>query len=163
MLDIDIGLRLGVVSAVERQNLSMYMKGIRRTGNEPPPIAALELLLEFTEQKIQKAMQDGNTRQGAQALCELECVLRDLVRFGHKEFEETLRRFEGGWRRVLVAARTRLVQDYLDPATSPENADRINSILCEIIRRGAWPNWRREYSEAVEATSPSIAPTLKAG
>src|SRR6516164_8153583 len=119
-LDIELGLRLGVLNAVEQRNLADYSNGVRRTGAEPAPTKVLELLLEFAEQKIQKATQEGHTLQGARALLDLECVLRDLVRFGHKEFEAILRRFDAGWARVLVAARTRLVRDYLAAETPEE-------------------------------------------
>jgi hypothetical protein len=149
-LGIDIRLRLDVLNTVEQRNLAMFANGIRRTGTEPPPTKVLELLLAFAEEKIQKATREGNTRQGARALCDLECVLRDLVRFGHREFEVTLEGFERGWRRCLLAARQQLVQDYLDPATPDEEADQIHATLCEIIRRGAWPDWQREYAAAVD-------------
>jgi hypothetical protein len=150
-LGIDIRLRLDVLDCVEQRNLAMFANGIRKTGKEPPPIRVLEMLLEFMETKVQKAMREGHTLQGARALCDLEIVLRDLVRFGHKEFQATLDGFEGGWRRCLVAARTRLVKAYLDPATPDEEADQIHATLCEIIRRGAWPDWQREYAAAVDA------------
>jgi hypothetical protein len=57
-----------------------------------------------------------------------------------------------------------LVEAYLDPATSPEEADRIHATLCEIVRRGAWPDWQREYAAAVDEavarhSSPPIVPT----
>ena len=163
-LGIDIRLRTDVLNTVEQRNLAMFANGIRRTGTEPPPTKVLELLLAFAEKKIQKATREGNTLQGARALCDLECVLRDLVRFGHKEFEATLRKFEGGWRRCLQPARQQLVEAYLDPPTSPEEADRIHATLCEIVRRGAWPDWQREYAAAVDEavarhSSPPIVPT----
>jgi hypothetical protein len=112
-------------------------------------------------------MRERNTRQGARAICELEVVLRDLVRYGHKEFEETLRRFDAAWARVLLACRQRLVRDYLAAETPPEELPAIQAMLVEIIERGAWPTWRQDYDAAIDAevqrrlASPSIVPTLK--
>jgi hypothetical protein len=98
-LDIELGLRLGVLNAIEDRNRADYANKIRRTGAEPPPTKVLELLLAFAEEKLQKAMREGHTLQGARALCDLEVVLRDLVRYGHAEFGAILKGFEGGWRR----------------------------------------------------------------
>jgi hypothetical protein len=163
-LDIDLRLRLGVLNTIEDRNRADYANGIRRTRGEPPPIKVLELLCAFAEERIQGAMRQGNTRQGVRALLELEIVLRDLVRYGHKEFEAMLRGFDAGWRRCLVAARTRLVRDYLSLETPAEELPAIQALIVEIIERGAWPTWREDYDAAIDAEverrrrSPSIIP-----
>jgi hypothetical protein len=59
--------------------------------------------------------------------------------------------FEGGWRRVLVAARQRLVRAYLSLETPPEELPAIQATLVEIIERGAWPTWREDYDAAIDA------------
>jgi hypothetical protein len=148
--DFDLPFRLAVINSVEQRNLAMFAIGVRRTGTEPAPTPVLELLLAFAEEKIQRAVKEGHTLQGARALCELECVLRDLVKFGHQEFEEMLRGFEGGWRRCLQAARQRLVRDYLDLQTPEEELPRIQATIVAIIERGGWKNWREEYDLAIE-------------
>jgi hypothetical protein len=164
-LGIDIRLRLDVLDCVEQHNLARYAAGIRKTGTERPPTQVLEMLLEFMETKAQKAIREGHTRQGARALCDAEIVLRDLVRYGHKEFQAILDGFEGGWRRCLQAARQRLVEAYLAAETPEEELPAIQALIVEIIERGHWPNWRQEYDAAINAeverrrrSSPSIVP-----
>jgi hypothetical protein len=147
--------------ALNDRNRARFLKGIapRTPQTERAPIKVLELLLEFSKEKIHKTIRDGNRTQGLKAFCELEDVLRSLICFGFKEFEETLRQFDAAWARLLVATRVRLVRDYLDPSTPNEEAQQIHAMLCEIIERGAWPNWEEEYEAAVqEACTPSIVP-----
>jgi hypothetical protein len=157
-----------VNEALQERNRARFEKGIvpRNPQAERAPIKVHELLLEFTEEKIHRTIRDGNSTQGLSAFLELEDVLRGLIRFGFKEFEETLRQFDAAWARLLVATRIRLVRDYLDPSTPNAQAARINAMLVEIIARGAWPNWKAEYEAAVQAAiegrSATIVP-LRAG
>jgi hypothetical protein len=118
---------------------------------ERASIKVLELLLDFAEEKIHKTMREGNSSLSLRACLELEDVLRSLILLGYREFEETMRQLDAAWARLLVATRIRLVRDYLDSSTPDEEAEQIHTMLCEIISRGAWPNWQEEYEEAVQA------------
>jgi hypothetical protein len=155
----DFPLHNGMNKALQERNQIRFSKGIVPRKTERAPIKVLELLLEFSKEKIHRTIRDGNRTQGLKAFLELEDVLRSLILFGFKEFEETLRQFDAAWDRLLVATRVRLVRDYLDPSTPEAEAVQVHAMLCEIIERGAWPNWEEEYEAAVqEACTPSIAP-----
>ena len=162
----DFPLHNSMNKALNERNQIRFSKGIVPGNPERAPIKVLELLLEFSKEKIHRTIRDGNRTQGLKAFLELEDVLRSLILFGFKEFEETLRQFDAAWDRLLVATRVRLVRDYLSAETPPEELSAIQAMLVEIIERGAWPNWRQEYDAAIDEEverrlAPPIVPTPK--
>jgi hypothetical protein len=155
-LDLDLRLRTQVNNACERRNLARFANGERRTGNELAPTPVLTLLLEFAEEKIQRGVQQDNPAQVARALNDLTVVISDLIRYGHREFEPTLKKLEAGWRRCLVAGRTRLLWEFLR-SNDPAELQSIAETLGEIISRGAWPTWESDFDTAVrERCSPAM-------
>jgi hypothetical protein len=159
-LDIELALRLDVVSAVEQRNLAMYANGVRRTGTEPAPTKVLEMLLEFMEAKASRAVAKEDPVRALQALIDVDVVLRDLIRFGHAEFEPMHKKFKAGFARIAQACRQRLVRDYLDLATPAEELPGIHKTLCELIRRGGWENWREEYDAAIQEEAERRASSI---
>jgi hypothetical protein len=162
-LDIDLGFRLAAINAVEQQNLFDFASPAQqRLLNPPRPVLAI--LAEFAEKKIKRvARQEGGLLPALKALRELWHVVSDLVRWcGRPELKEILSTLEAGMTKIAQASRQRLVQSYLDPTTPPDEVEMINEALVYIISKGAWPDWQREFNEAVERCSPSIAPTLTA-
>jgi hypothetical protein len=159
-LDIELGLRLGVLNAVEQRNLANYANGVRRTGAEPAPTKVLEMLLEFMETKASRAVAKEDPVRALQAIIDVDVVLRDLIRFGHAEFEPMHKKFKAGFARVAQAGRQRLVKAYLSLETPEEELPGIHKTLCEIIRRGAWENWWEEYDEAIEAEAERRATSI---
>jgi hypothetical protein len=158
-LGIEIKLGLDCMNSVEQQNLyeSMSPSRAKRAGIEPPrPV--LSILQEFFDEKIGRAIKEGNSVRAVDALVDLRLVLIDLVRVGRTEFKADLARVDFEMARILRNCRQKLVERFLDPATSPEEARSISDTLVRIIQRGAWPNWQEEFNAAVER-----APTLKAG
>jgi hypothetical protein len=158
-LGIDIGFRTEVINSVERQNLfnSMSASRARRAGIEPPrPVLAI--LQEFFDEKIGRAIKEGNSLRAIDALGDLRLVLVDLVRVGRTEFKADLARIDFEMARIIQTCRQKLVEAFLDPATSPEAAQSISEALVEIIECGAWPNWQFEFRATVEHVQ-----TLKAG
>jgi hypothetical protein len=159
----DFPLHRSMNRALEEKNRIRSKGPIPRTPQaERAPIKMLELLCDFAREKINKTMREGNSSLSLRAALELEDVLRSLILLGYREFEGTMRQFDAAWARLLVATRIRLVRDYLDPSTPNEEAEQIHTMLCLIIERGAWPNWKGEYEEAVQAAIEGRMP-LRAG
>jgi hypothetical protein len=150
-LDIELGLRLGVLNAVEERNLANYANGIHRTGSEPPPTKVLEMMLEFMEAKASRAVAQADPVRALQAMVDVDIVLGDLIRFGHAEFEPMQKKFKAGFARLVDAGRQQLVKAYLAAETPEEELPGLHAAICRIIERGAWPTWREDYDKAIEA------------
>jgi hypothetical protein len=146
-LDIDLGFHLRAVNAVEQKNLWDASTPAQRRRLDPPP-EVLGILEDYAHEKILRvAQQEGGLREAVKALSELLYVMRMLTRIGHPEFKGHIEKIETG----MARTRQRLVREFLSPATPPDEVQLIEEALIHIIRRGAWPNWEREFNAAVEA------------
>jgi hypothetical protein len=162
-LGIELGLRLDVLDCVEQRNLALFAAGIRKIGSEKPPIRVLEMLVDFMETKASRAVVQEDPVRALQAIVDVDIVIGDLIRFGHAEFEPTQKKFKAGFARLVDAGRQRLVKAYLAAETPAEDLPGLQALIVEIIERGAWPNWKQEYAEAVaeeveRRRCPSIVP-----
>jgi hypothetical protein len=147
----DLGLRMDVANSIEQESLFQYARKTGATAGVEPPRPLLNILLQFTQEKVHRAAIEDHDFMGAlRALDESRVVMQDLMKFGHPEFQVNIEVIDRGIARVGRAARERLVRDYLNPATKPEDVAEIQAALEQLIRRGAWPNWQVEFNEAVE-------------
>ena len=157
-----INLRNDVCTSDEQTNLYNYARRRGRTTDVEPGRPVLEILLEFTREKIcRAAYHEHDFLKALKALNESRVVCEDLVRYGHPEFEAHVKAIKAGIARIGKAARTRLVREYLDPKTSEENVQLIQEALVQIIERGAWPEWETEYAAAVEVRRMSRCPRIE--
>jgi hypothetical protein len=147
----DLGLRMACANSIEQESLFQYAKKTGATAGVEPPRPLLNILLEFTQEKVHRAAIEDHDFMGAlRALDESRVVMQDLVRFGHEEFKSNIVSIDRGLAKIAVAARKLIVGKYLDPKTSAEDVQLILPVLVELIERGAWPNWQVEFNEAVE-------------
>jgi hypothetical protein len=149
----DLKLRMDVANSLEQDNLA---RGARRKDQIEPGRPILSILLEFTQEKIQR-VQERDCLEALRALGECRVVMADLAKFGHSEFAANIEIIDAGMARIAVAARELIVAKYLDPKTSAEDRQMILETLVVLIERGAWPDWQHEFAKAVERRS-SLAP-----
>jgi hypothetical protein len=57
---------------------------------------------------------------------------------------------EAGLNSVAIAARGRLLRQFLSPTSSPEQIELALQGLVELIDGGYWPNWQRDFNAALE-------------
>jgi hypothetical protein len=164
-LGIELKLPTDLINSIEQHNLYEYARRSRRTAGVDPPRPVLAILQEFFDEKVGRAIHERNFVRAVDALGDLRDVLEDFVRFsGRPEFKVNLERVNFEMARILETCRTRLVRDYLSLEMPEEELPRIHAILCEIIRRGAWPTWKQDYDKAIQAeaerraSSPPIVP-----
>jgi hypothetical protein len=103
----------------------------------------LSLLVEFCEEKLNRAAVKEDPRRALEALCDLRSAVAALVTWDHKEFEPTLQQIDGELLFFAKACRHRLMVDYLD-TKSEERAAELHAILLDLGQTGYWDTWRED-------------------
>ena len=132
--DFDLDFRHSVLNSVEQDNLAKYARQKRVPGIEPGrPL--LDILLEFSREKIQRAAyHEHDYLKALKALWECRVVMKDLVTFGHKEFAENIKTIDAGMARIAGAAKRLLTAKLEDPTTSAEDRELIRQFFAEDRR-----------------------------
>jgi hypothetical protein len=148
--DFDIHFQNRCLNALEQKSLYDHASpASRRRLGRPPPV--LSILEDYAHEKILRVAQQ-NLLEALKALSELHYVMKMLVRRGHHpELKGTIKMLEAGWDRIAAASRQRLVDEFLSPATAPDDVELIKEALVYLIEQGKWPDWKREFNAAVEA------------
>jgi hypothetical protein len=162
-IDIDIPFHNRCLNALEQKSLYDHATpASRRRLGRPPPV--LSILEDYAHEKILRVAQQGDLLEALKGLNELHYVMKMLVRLGkHPELKETIKMLEAGWDRIAAASRQRLVDEFLSPATAPDDVELIEEALIHIIKSGSWPDWKREFNAAVEARSCAMVSNAGSG
>jgi hypothetical protein len=110
-----------------------------------PMRSVISILAEFMTEKVNRPiMEGGDCGKAVQAAYELRDVLTSLVNVGYAELAIPLETISARLLRLHEASRNRLMQRYLDPTTSPEEAEEIAALLIDVAERGGWDSWRED-------------------
>jgi hypothetical protein len=88
----------------------------------------------------------------ARGLSTLRSTLRALVLRGLNDelYGPILSDLEIKMNGLAVAARGKLLKQFLSPTSSPGEVEEALGALVELIDGGYWPNWQRDFNAAVE-------------
>jgi hypothetical protein len=115
----------------------------------------LTLLVEFAEEKLNRAAVKEDPRRAVEAFCDLRSAVATLVEWGHKEFAPMLQQIDGELLFLAEAGRHSLLMNYLD-AKTPERIAELHGMLLELAQTGYWPGllddldnelWRRAFAK----------------
>jgi hypothetical protein len=99
-----------------------------------------------------KGIRDHRPAIVARALGTLRGTYRILIGMGWHEdlYQSLLDDLEAGLNSVAVAARGKLLRQFLSPASSPGEVEEACQGLVELIDGGYWPSWQRDFNSALE-------------
>ena len=113
-----------------------------------PTRSVIEILSEFAEEKVNRVIREGGDYgKAVQAAYELAGVLDTLVSVGYAELAIPLETLRTRLARLHEASRNSLLRLYLDPATSPEEAEEIKQTLIDVAERGGWDTWKKDLQD----------------
>jgi hypothetical protein len=138
-------------SFVQSIDQHLTQEFIAEQGRGDPPVRpVMSLLLEFAEERLNRAVLQEDWLKGLTAMLDLQTALSALVTWGHAEFEPTLQQIDGELRFFADACRHKLMVDYLD-TRSEERAAELHGMLLDLGQSGYWSSWREDLDNELWA------------
>jgi hypothetical protein len=104
----------------------------------------LELLVEFTEERLNREAVREDLSKAIAALADLRTAVETLVGWGHREFEPTLQRIDAELLFIAKTCRHQLMAEYLNPKTAPERVAELYKIILDLASTGYWDSVRED-------------------
>jgi hypothetical protein len=120
----------------------------REAGAQRTKGYVLQMLLEFTQEKIEASAQRRDPLVVTlRALDELQTVLRFLVNAGQREFIPQIEAIERGMMKIKKTITDLLLKQFSSPGTTPADTWLIHETLAQMYGQ---EDWRRELYQEFE-------------
>jgi hypothetical protein len=125
------------------------------TFGPPPKDEAIEQIFDqvFNLMRAElRGLTHHNPTIVARGLGTLRGTYRILIGMDHHTdlYAPLLANLEAGLNSVAVAARGKLLKQFLSPASNPEQVEQALQGLVELIDGGYWPQWQKDFNAALE-------------